>query len=83
MKKSTLIAATLALSAISFGSFASDSVSKSPSANGEYITITGSDTLDGLTTKIAQIAKDEGAKGFKVVGATGDDYLTVNAEIYR
>ena len=82
MKKSTLIAATLALSAISFGSIASDSVSKSPSVNGEYITITGSDTLDGLT-KIAQIAKDEGAKGFKVVGATGDDYLTVNAEIYR
>lgn len=83
MKKSTLIAATLALSAISFGSIASDSVSKSPSVNGEYITITGNDTLDGLTTKIAQIAKDEGAKSFKVVGAIGDDYLTVNAEIYR
>ena len=51
--------------------------------NGEYITITGSDTLDGLTAKIAQIAKDEGAKSFKVVGATGDNYLTVDAEIYR
>ncbi|WP_195496198.1 YdgH/BhsA/McbA-like domain containing protein [Proteus penneri] len=83
MKKSTLIAATLALSAISFGSIASDSVSKSSSMNGEYITITGSDTLDGLTAKIAQIAKDEGVKSFKVVGATGDNYLTVDAEIYR
>lgn len=83
MKKSTLIAATLALSAVSFGSMAADSVSKSVTSNGEYITITGSDTLDGLTTKIAQIAKDEGAKGYKVIGATGNDYLTVNAEIYR
>ena len=53
MKKSTLIAATLALSAISFGSIAADSVATSHTSTGEYITI------------------------------TGDDYLTVNAEIYR
>lgn len=83
MKKSTLIAATLVLSTISFGSFATDSVSKSATAKGEYITITGSDTLDGLTTKIAKIAEDEGAKSFKVIGATGNDYLTVDAVIYR
>ena len=83
MKKSTLIAATLALSAISFGSIAADSVATSHTSGGEYITITGNDTLDGLTTKIAQISKDEGATGYKVIGATGEDYLTVNAEIYR
>lgn len=83
MKKSTLIAATLALGAISFGAMAADSVSTSKTASGEYITITGNDTLDGLTNKIAQIAKDDGATGYKVIGATGNDYLTVNAEVYR
>ena len=83
MKKSTLIAATLALSAISFGSIAADSVSTSKTASGEYITVTGSDTLDGLTTKIAQIAKEQGATSYKVIGATGDEYLSVSAQIYR
>ncbi|MEQ4924132.1 YdgH/BhsA/McbA-like domain containing protein [Proteus hauseri] len=83
MKKSTLIAATLALSAISFGSIAADSVSTSHTSTGEYITISGSDTLDGLTTKIAQIAKEQGATSYKVIGATGDEYLTVSAQVYR
>ncbi|MDM3631967.1 DUF1471 domain-containing protein, partial [Proteus mirabilis] len=30
-----------------------------------------------------QFAKDEGATCYIVIGATGDDYLTVNADIYR
>lgn len=83
MKKSTLIAATLVLGTISFGAMAADSVSGNQTAAVEYVAVTGNNTLDGLTDQIAEMAKETNAKGYEVIGTTGDNYLTVNAKIYR
>lgn len=69
--KTLSIAAVAALSIVSFGSFAAESIS----AHGS--------TLDSAQSHIAAKAKAAGADSYKITSARADNGVYMTAEIYK
>jgi len=69
--KTLAIATVAALSMISFGSFAAQSIS----AHGS--------TLDSAEAHIAAQAQAEGASGYKITSARADNGVYMTAELYK
>lgn len=83
MKKSTLVAATLALSAISFGSMAVEEVQHSSQPAAGYVSVTGAVSVNDLTEKLAKKAEEAGASSFRVISAGGENSMNGVAAIYK
>nr|WP_314264081.1 YdgH/BhsA/McbA-like domain containing protein [uncultured Moellerella sp.] len=83
MKKLTLIASVLALSAFSFGSVAATEVQHSDKAASGVVSVSGAKTLDDLTAKLAKKAEEAGATSFRVVAASGENQMNGVAQIYK
>ncbi|ELX8380373.1 DUF1471 domain-containing protein [Providencia vermicola] len=83
MKKSTLVAATLALSAISFGSMAAEEVQHSSQPAAGYVSVTGAVSVNDLTEKLAKKAEEAGASSFRVISAGGENSMNGVAAIYK
>jgi len=69
--KTLALATVAALSMISFGSFAAESIS----AHGS--------TLDSAEAHIAAKAQAEGASGYKITSARAEDGVYMTAELYK
>ncbi|MEB5971814.1 YdgH/BhsA/McbA-like domain containing protein [Pantoea dispersa] len=69
--KTLTIAAVAALSMISFGSFAAESIS-----------VHGS-TLDSAEAQVAAQAKASGADSYKITSARADNGVEMTAELYK
>lgn len=83
MKKSTLVAATLALSAISFGSMAAEEVQHSGQPAAGYVSVSGAVSVNDLTEKLAKKADEAGATSFRVISAGGENSMNGVAAIYK
>ncbi|MDY0890289.1 MULTISPECIES: DUF1471 family protein YbiJ [Kosakonia] len=78
--------AAVALSTLSFGAFAAQSVN--PAQAGELnkigvVSAHGATTLDGLEARLAEKAKAEGASGYSILSTTGNNKLSGTAVIYK
>lgn len=83
MKKSTLVAATLALSAISFGSMAAEEVQHSSQPAAGYVSVSDAVSVNDLTEKLAKKADEAGATSFRVISAGGENSMNGVAAIYK
>lgn len=83
MKITTVIPAILALSAVSFGSFAAQEVNTSNQNAIGYVSVTGADTLEDLTAQLSKKADEAGASSFRIVSAGGEDQMMGVAELYK
>ncbi|WP_192459075.1 multiple stress resistance protein BhsA [Musicola keenii] len=78
--KTTL--AAIALSALSFASFAATEV-QAPQGQEIGSVSANASTLDGLSARLAAKAEQAGAKSFQIVSVSGDDTLHGNAVLYK
>ncbi|MGM3186655.1 multiple stress resistance protein BhsA [Musicola paradisiaca] len=78
--KTTL--AAIALSALSFASFAATEV-QAPKGQEIGSVSANASTLDGLSARLAVKAEQAGAKSFQIVSVSGDDTLHGNAVLYK
>ncbi|PHM62149.1 multiple stress resistance protein BhsA [Xenorhabdus ishibashii] len=83
MKNVKNIVAVLALSALSFGSFAATEVQDAKGEKIGFVSVSGAETLDSLTTELSKKADEYGATYFRVVFANGQNQLNGVAEIYK
>ncbi|MEI9751112.1 YdgH/BhsA/McbA-like domain containing protein [Moellerella wisconsensis] len=83
MKNTTLIAATLALTTLSFGTMAATEVQNSNQAPVGVVSVSGASTLDDLTVQLAKKADEAGATSFRVVAASGENQMNGIAQIYK
>ncbi len=85
MKNVKYAVAAIALSALSFGSFAADLVTSAP-ANQQQIGVisaTGGSNLSSLEGQLAAKAAESGAKSFQITSTTGQNNLHGTAVIYE
>ncbi|WP_437615387.1 multiple stress resistance protein BhsA [Erwinia sp. V71] len=85
MKNVKNAAIAIALSALSFGSFAAELVTSEPLQQQEVgvISATGSSNLTSLQDQLAAKAEQQGAKSFRITSVTGQNQLYGTAVIYK
>lgn len=89
MKKLLALTAALALSAASFTAFAlPQSMSETTADNSQLrpagtVSANGVRSLSELQDKLAEKADQQGAKGFVINSAGGDDHMFGTATIYK
>lgn len=86
MKTIKYAVAAIALSTLSFGAFAAQSVTAAQAQNMNKIgtvTADGATTLDGLEAQLAQKATDAGAKSYSITSANTNNKLSGTAVIYK
>ena len=83
MNKSTLFAAVLALSAVSFGTMAAEEVKQADGQAAGYVTVNGAAGVSDLTAQLAKKADEAGAKSFRVIAASGENEMQGTAAIYK
>ncbi|WP_410012389.1 multiple stress resistance protein BhsA [Sodalis sp. C49] len=85
MKNVKYAVAAIALSAISFGSFAADLVNSAPANQRQVgvISATGGSNLSSLESQLADKAAQSGAKSFQITSTTGQNNLHGTAVIYE
>ncbi|CAM3716564.1 multiple stress resistance protein BhsA [Xenorhabdus thuongxuanensis] len=83
MKNVKTIISILALSAVSFGSFAATEVQVAKGEKIGVVSVSGAETLDSLTAELSKKADEAGATYFRVVSANGQNQLNGVAEIYK
>ncbi len=85
MKNVKMTLAALALATVSFSSMAATLVDSAP-ANQQKIGVisatSGSD-LSSLQHKLNAKASEMGASSYRIIGASGDNYLYGTAELYK
>lgn len=84
MKNVKMILAALALTSVSFASFAADNVSQEPVNQQQVgvVSATGSN-LTSLESQLAAKADAAGAKSFRITSTTGNNRMHATAEIYQ
>ncbi|GAA3595575.1 DUF1471 domain-containing protein [Gibbsiella greigii] len=85
MKNIKMALAAIALTTVSFGSFAAQLVTEQP-ANAQKIgvvTATGATDLTSLENQLSAQADKAGAKAFQVIDTTGNNKLHGTAIIYN
>jgi multiple stress resistance protein BhsA len=85
MKNVKYAVAAIALSALSFGSFAAEQVSSAPAGQREVGVITANAEPDvtSVASALADKAAQSGAKSYHITSITGSNELHGTAEIYQ
>jgi len=85
MKNFKLTLAAIALTTVSFTSFAADLVNSEPQQQEKIgvISASGASNLSSLEAKLAEKADQAGAKSFRITSASGDNKLHGTAVIYQ
>ncbi len=86
MKNIKNFVAVIALSTLSFGSFAADYVNSQKAAQLEpvgVITANGATSLSSLKAQLAEKANAAGAKAFTITSTTGNNLMHGSAVIYK
>ncbi|WP_145519987.1 multiple stress resistance protein BhsA [Yersinia mollaretii] len=86
MKNIKNFVAFIALSTLSFGSFAAEYVNSQDAAKLEQagiITVSGATDLSSLKAQLAEKADAAGAKAFTITSATGNNLMHGTAVIYN
>ena len=86
MKTIKYAAAAIALSALSFGAFAAQSVTPAQAESMNKIGVVsaeGATTLDGLEAKLAAKADAAGATGYSITSANTNNKVSGTAVIYK
>lgn len=86
MKTIKYAAAAIALSALSFGAFAAQSVTPTQAESMNKIGVVsaeGATTLDGLEAKLAAKADAAGATGYSITSANTNNKVSGTAVIYK
>ncbi|NDL63845.1 multiple stress resistance protein BhsA [Acerihabitans arboris] len=85
MKNVKYAVAAIALSVVSFGSFAADLVNSAPANQRQVgvISATGGSNLSSLESQLADKAAQSGAKSFQITSASGQNNLHGTAVIYQ
>ncbi|MEM6049823.1 YdgH/BhsA/McbA-like domain containing protein [Erwinia sp. P7711] len=84
MKTMKMTLAALALTSLSFASFAAESVNQEPMNQQQVgvVSATGSN-LSSLESQLATKADAAGAKSFRITSTTGNNRMHATAEIYQ
>ncbi|HAT2782106.1 DUF1471 domain-containing protein [Citrobacter koseri] len=86
MKKYLTVLAAALLTGMSFSAFAAQPLSSSEAGQlrpAGTVSATGATTLSELENKLAEKAREQGAKGFVVNSAGGDNQMYGTATIYK
>ena len=86
MKTIKYAVAAVALSTLSFGAFAAQSVSPAEAQSLNkvgVVSVQGATTLDGLETQLAQKAQQAGAKAYSITSANTNGKMSGSAVIYN
>ncbi|MCA1921983.1 MULTISPECIES: DUF1471 family periplasmic protein McbA [Buttiauxella] len=86
MKKFLYFSAVVTLAALPFATMAAQELSAGNTGQlrpAGTVTVTGASNLDDLQTKLGEKAKEEGAKGFVVNSASGQNKMFGSATIYK
>lgn len=86
MKNIKNFVAVLALSTLSFGSFAAEYVNSQEAAKLEQVgvvSVSGATDLSSLKAQLAEKADAAGAKAFTITSATGNNLMHGTAVIYN
>ncbi|HKS34827.1 MAG TPA: DUF1471 family protein YbiJ [Enterobacteriaceae bacterium] len=86
MKTIKYAVAAIALSTLSFGAFAAQSVTPAQAQSMHKIgvvSVQGANTLDGLEAKLAEKAEAAGAKGYSITSANTNNRMAGTAVIYN
>ncbi|NDL63846.1 multiple stress resistance protein BhsA [Acerihabitans arboris] len=85
MKNVKYAVAAIALSVVSFGSFAADLVDSAPADQRQVgvISATGGGSLSSLESQLADKAAQSGAKSFQITSTSGHNNLHGTAVIYE
>ncbi|HEY3984282.1 DUF1471 family protein YbiJ [Cedecea sp.] len=86
MKTIKYAVAAIALSTLSFGAFAAQSVTEAQAQNLNkvgVVSVTGATTLDGLEAKLAAKAEAAGATSYAITSANTDGRMSGTAVIYK
>ncbi|MGG5838658.1 MULTISPECIES: DUF1471 family protein YbiJ [Enterobacteriaceae] len=86
MKTIKYAVAALALTTLSFGAFAAQSVTPAQAHNMNKIGVVsaeGATTLDGLEAQLAEKASAAGASGYTITSANTNNKLSGTAVIYK
>ncbi|HEY0210892.1 multiple stress resistance protein BhsA [Acerihabitans sp.] len=85
MKNVKYAVAAIALSVVSFGSFAADLVNSAPANQQQVgvISATGGSNLSSLESQLADKAAQSGAKSFQITSTSGQNNLHGTAVIYE
>lgn len=86
MKTIKYAVSAIALSTLSFGAFAAQSVTAAQAESLDKIGVVsahGATTLDGLEAKLAAKAQAAGASGYSIISAAGNNKLSGTAVIYK
>ncbi len=76
MKTIKTFAAVLALTSLSFGTFAAEQQIGT-------VSVSGAKTLSGFESQVAAKAQAAGASSYRIVSATGDNQLRGTAVLYK
>lgn len=86
MKKLLYFSAVVTLAALPFATMAAQEMSNVNTSQlrpAGTVSVTGAANLDDLQTKLGEKAKEEGAKGFVVNSASGNERMFGTATIYK
>jgi len=86
MKTIKYAVAAIALTTLSFGAFAAQSVTEAQAQNMNkmgVVSAEGATTLDGLEAKLAEKASAAGASGYPITSANSNNKLSGTAVIYQ
>ncbi|KQN47686.1 multiple stress resistance protein BhsA [Serratia sp. Leaf50] len=86
MKNLTKAFAVIALTTVSFATFAATEVQMAPAGSqsiGMVSAATNGNDLSGLQGKLAAKAAQEGASSYRIISAGGENHLYGTAEIYK
>ncbi|MCG7779696.1 DUF1471 family protein YbiJ [Lelliottia amnigena] len=86
MKTIKYAVAAIALTTLSFGAFAAQSVTEAQAQNMNkmgVVSAEGATTLDGLEAKLAAKASAAGASGYNITSANTNNKLSGTAVIYQ
>jgi len=85
MKNVKYTIAAIALSTLSFGSFAADLVSSAPASQQQVgvISVNGGHDVSSIESQLAEKAAQSGAKSFRITSVGGNNEMHGTAEIYQ
>ncbi|MEG1210860.1 MAG: DUF1471 family protein YbiJ [Leclercia sp.] len=86
MKTIKYAVAALALTTLSFGAFAAESVTAAQANSMDKIgvvSVEGATTLDGLEARLAAKAEEAGATGYTITSANTNNKMSGTAVIYK
>lgn len=86
MKKLLYFSAVVTLTALPFATMAAQELTDTNTGQlrpAGTVSVTGAANLDDLQTKLGEKAKQEGAKGFVVNSASGENKMFGTATIYK